>query len=63
MAFETQDDLTQGGADSSSTTGEPTVDAAVAELAGLDQVPLSEHHDRLTRVHDVLHQALDSRHD
>lgn len=39
-------------------TGHPAVDAALAALADLDSAPLAEHHDRLTRAHAALHEAL-----
>ena len=40
-------------------TGDAEVDAALQELTDLPQQPLAEHHDRLARVHEVLHGALD----
>lgn len=39
-------------------TGEPAVDETLAELADLAAAPLSEHHDRLARAHERLHQTL-----
>jgi len=39
-------------------TGEPTVDAALDSLQGLESEPLADHHDRLVRVHEELHAAL-----
>jgi hypothetical protein len=39
-------------------TGEPTVDDALEGLQDLDSAPLDEHHDRLSRVHEDLHRAL-----
>jgi hypothetical protein len=42
-------------------TGDAEVDAALQELADLSERPLAEHHDRLARVHEVLHGALDRR--
>ena len=39
-------------------TGHPEVDAALAGLADLESAPLAEHHDRLTRAHTALHDAL-----
>lgn len=42
-------------------TGDAEVDAALQQLADLPQRPLAEHHDRLARVHEVLHGALDRR--
>lgn len=34
------------------------VDAALAEVADLSDVPLAEHHTRLERAHEVLHGVL-----
>lgn len=42
-------------------TGDAEVDAALSELTDLPERPLAEHHDRLARVHEVLHGALDRR--
>jgi hypothetical protein len=39
-------------------TGEPEVDRALESLQGLESAPLDEHHDRLARVHEDLHRAL-----
>jgi hypothetical protein len=39
-------------------TGEPRVDAAVQELAALDELPTSEHADVYEDVHRRLHSAL-----
>jgi len=41
------------------STGDAEIDRALSELADLPSMPLSEHHDRLAAVHEVLHQALD----
>ena len=41
------------------TTGDAEIDRALNELADLPAQPLSEHHDRLASVHEVLHRALD----
>ena len=41
------------------TTGDTEIDGALAELADLQTAPLSDHHDRLTAAHEVLHDALD----
>ena len=38
----------------------PEVDAVVADLAGLDQVPVNEHLDRLTGASEALQRALDA---
>jgi hypothetical protein len=40
-------------------TGDGEIDGALSELADLPTTPLSEHHDRLAAVHEVLHHALD----
>lgn len=39
-------------------TGQAEVDHALAGLADLDQVPLEQHHERLTQAHAALHAAL-----
>jgi hypothetical protein len=36
----------------------PDIAAALQELAGLDDRPLTEHQTRLSRVHEVLHEVL-----
>ncbi|SDT14316.1 hypothetical protein [Microlunatus soli] len=41
-------------------TGEPVVDQALDGLQDLDDAPLDERHDRLARVHEDLHRALNS---
>jgi hypothetical protein len=41
-------------------TGEADVDEALAGLADLDAVPVTEHHDRLARAHEVLRTALEA---
>lgn len=43
-------------------TGEPQVDRALESLQGIESAPLSEHHDRLARVHEELHAALNADH-
>jgi hypothetical protein len=40
-------------------TGNATVDDALLRLTDLSSLPLAEHHDRLTRAHEALHEALD----
>jgi hypothetical protein len=40
-------------------TGDAEIDRALGELTDLPSAPLSEHHDRLAAVHEVLHRALD----
>ena len=39
-------------------TGHPVVDEAVASLERLADLPLAEHHPRLTKVHEVLDETL-----
>ncbi|MBO0812803.1 MAG: hypothetical protein J2P23_12260 [Microlunatus sp.] len=41
-------------------TGEPEIDRALETLQGLESSPLEDHHDRLARVHEELHAALNS---
>jgi hypothetical protein len=36
----------------------PVVAEALQQVADLDERPLSEHHDRLSRAHEVLHAVL-----
>jgi len=43
-------------------TGEPAVDRALESLQGLESAPLADHHDRLARVHEELHTALNTEH-
>ena len=40
-------------------TGDATIDDALRELADLASAPLSDHHDRLAKAHEALHEALD----
>jgi hypothetical protein len=40
------------------STGLAAVDEAVARLADLDERPVSEHHEVLAAVHEVLHAEL-----
>ncbi|MGH3340661.1 MAG: hypothetical protein ACRDPL_17775, partial [Propionibacteriaceae bacterium] len=40
-------------------TDNATIDGALLGLADLASAPLSDHHDRLAKAHDVLHEALD----
>jgi hypothetical protein len=40
-------------------TGDPVIDQALSELSTLGTDPLPEHHDRLTRAHEVLQGSLD----
>lgn len=39
-------------------TGEAAVDEAMAGLADLGSVPVPDHHDRLARAHEALHQVM-----
>jgi hypothetical protein len=55
-AFEAASD----GAGAPPVTGDAAVDEALAGLAELDEVPLTEHHDRLARAHEVLRMALEA---
>jgi hypothetical protein len=41
------------------STGDPTIDDALQSLNDLPSTPLAEHHDRLARVHEALHVALE----
>jgi hypothetical protein len=41
-------------------TGEPEIDLALESLQGLEDAPLTDHHDRLARVHEELHSALNA---
>jgi hypothetical protein len=40
-------------------TGNATIDDALLGLADLASSPLSDHHDRLAKAHEALHEALD----
>jgi hypothetical protein len=40
-------------------TGNATIDDALLGLADLESAPLSDHHDRLAKAHEALHEALD----
>jgi len=40
-------------------TGNATIDEALLGLADVASAPLSDHHDRLAKAHEVLHDALD----
>jgi hypothetical protein len=44
-------------------TGNATIDDALLGLADLASAPLSDHHDRLAKAHEALHEALDPRED
>jgi hypothetical protein len=47
------------GASQPPVTGDKAVDDAIAGLAELDALPLTEHPDRLARAHEVLRTALE----
>lgn len=49
-----------GGVADLPRTGEPEVDRALESLQGLESAPLADHHDRLARVHEDLHAALNA---
>jgi hypothetical protein len=40
-------------------TGNATIDDALLGLADLASAPLADHHDRLAKAHEALHEALD----
>ncbi len=40
-------------------TGDPAIDDALQSLKDLPSTPLAEHPDRLARVHESLHVALE----
>ena len=44
---------------SPAATGHATIDDAMRALVDLGSVPLSDHHDRLAKAHETLHEALD----
>ena len=48
-----------GSAPEPPVTGLAEIDEAMTQLADLDQVPLTEHRERLDRAQAVLQQALD----
>jgi hypothetical protein len=39
-------------------TGEAAVDEAMAGLADLGSIPVADHHERLARAHEALHQVM-----
>jgi hypothetical protein len=41
------------------STGDPAIDTALQDVDDLQSAPLAEHHDRLARVHEALHVALE----
>jgi hypothetical protein len=40
-------------------TGNAAIDDALRGLADLASAPLSDHHDRLAKAHEALHETLD----
>jgi len=52
-------DLAPDPATSPPRTGHAAVDDALHELADLESAPLADHHDRLAKAHEALHEALD----
>ena len=59
MTDPNHDDLSKHGARATPQTGHPAVDDALRDLADLASAPLEEHHDRLSRAHEALNEALD----
>ena len=53
------DDLELDPATRPPQTGHTAIDDALLGLADLTSAPLSDHHDRLAKAHEVLHEALD----
>ena len=53
------DDLESNPATRPPQTGHTAIDDALLGLADLTSAPLSDHHDRLAKAHEVLHEALD----
>jgi hypothetical protein len=56
-------DLEPDQAASTPQTGHAAVDDALLGLTDLASAPLSDHHDRLAKAHEVLHEALDRPND
>jgi len=54
----TQDPSTHG-APPADPTAEPSTGAGFGDLDGLDDLPVAEHVERFTRVHDALRARLD----
>jgi hypothetical protein len=52
----TEQPLPAGG--EPAVTGVPEIDAAIARLSQLSQIPLDRHHDQLASAHEVLNAAL-----
>lgn len=55
-----QPEQRQGAVTDLPRTGEPEVDRTLESLQGLESAPLADHHDRLARVHEELHAALNA---
>jgi hypothetical protein len=55
-----QSDAVASGADARPGTGVPVVDGVLAELDGLDDLPLDEHLAAFERAHASLRSALDA---
>jgi hypothetical protein len=53
------DDLAPDPETSTPLTGHAGVDAALHGLADLGSTPLADHHDRLAKAHETLHEALE----
>jgi hypothetical protein len=53
-------DETSTGHEDPTRTGVPAVDAVLAEIDDLDQLPLDEHLGAFERAHDALRSALDA---
>ena len=53
------DDLEPDLASGPPQTGHTEIDQALHGLGELASAPLSDHHDRLAKAHEVLHVALD----
>jgi hypothetical protein len=53
------DDLERDSVVSPPQTSHAAIDDALLGLADLASAPLSDHHDRLAKAHEVLHEALD----
>lgn len=59
-AGEATDGTSTGAERGQPVTGNRLVDQALTEVAALDELPLAEHHDRLSAAQDVLAGVLDS---
>lgn len=52
--------MTEPSGEAGGGSGSPEIDAVMADLAGLDEVPVNEHLDRLTGASEALQRALDA---